>query len=194
MRAGNRLISLIKLIEANELAGARGTYATFLRDMSTIAALHWLSKKLRGSAYTEAADKAGVKRTRAKAVIQCELYEHRHDIFAVVHARAAQHKQKTGRDTYRYPQIGTLISWYQPAPGTTTFPLGPMTNRSDNDVRQDAQQMSAALAEAMRAIEQLRRERRAERIERDEQIAALERRRAIAAEHQLAELRRQRPA
>jgi hypothetical protein len=178
---------LIKIIESNELAGARGTYATFLRDMSTIAALHWLSKRYRGSAYTEAADKAGIKRTRAKAVIQCELYEHRHDIFAIVHARAAQHKQKTGRDTYRYPQIGTLISWYQPDPGATTFQLGPMTNRSDDDVRQDAQQMSDALAEAKQAMEQLRQERRAERIAHDEAIAALERR-AIAAELKLTEI------
>jgi hypothetical protein len=177
---------LIKLIESNELASARGTYATFLRDMSTIAALHFLSQKLRGIAYSEAAGKAGIKRTRAKAVIQCELYKHRHDIFSIVHAQAAQHKQKTGRDTYRYPAISTLIGWYRPDLGTTAQ-LGPMTNRSDDEVRQDTQQMSDALAEAKAAIEQLRQERRAERIAHDEAIAALERR-AIAAEVRVAEL------
>jgi hypothetical protein len=166
--------ALILRIQGNEYQSSIRTFGTLVHDMDTVACLDLLSKRYKGSAFTERAAKAGIKRTRAKAIIQYNLHNRRADIFRDCEIKAGRHKAKTGHETFRYPSLSTIIGWYRPDPETQPGPPAP--NQSPNDVRAELLKTADALTIARQQIEMIKQDVRQQNIKHAEDIEKLERR------------------
>jgi hypothetical protein len=179
---------LVRLIKADRLDASRGTFATFRANIRTIVHLYWLHENIRvlkkqrsggatvgGADYIAAAHEAGVKRTMAYKIIEFRLFANLDDIWRRVEIEADQWRARAGHDTYPYPSVTKMISWYKPDRSPPVQDedeaKGPdEPNQTPRQLADEVLRLTDSLTTVLRNLEQARADFRKERQKHDQDV------------------------